>query len=71
MDSHDEIKKAVRQKYGQIAKNQHSAETPLASSCCGGSGCGTPAVVDMSLQYGEAEGYQPLREWIAAEKARG
>jgi arsenite methyltransferase len=57
MKTSTEIKEAVKEKYGQIAKGELNV-LPSISSCCGtsSSGCGDGSdILDMSEKYGEAD----------------
>lgn len=54
MRTSKEIKQAVKEKYGQIAKGD-LAVIPQLSSCCGGSCSPGSDVVDMSSEYGHAD----------------
>lgn len=54
MNTKSEIKKAVRQKYAEIARGDATAQK-ADSSCCGTGGCGGSGVVDMALKYDDAE----------------
>ncbi len=56
MQTAEEIKEMVRQKYAEIAKND---KTSNATSCCGAtSSCGDVATI-MSDEYKDMEGYNP------------
>lgn len=54
MNTNSEIKEAVKEKYGQIAKGELTAEKAVGS-CCGGGDCGGPEFINMSLQYEDTE----------------
>ncbi len=57
MDTPDNIKKNVKEKYGEIANGNLKA-VPSVSSCCGPSsscGCGGDVVIDVSMKYSDAD----------------
>jgi arsenite methyltransferase len=54
MNTSSEIKKAVRQKYAEIARGEQSSEKSV-SSCCGSGGCEPTGLVNMALSYDDAE----------------
>lgn len=54
MNSNADIKDAVREKYSQIARGEIRS-TDGESSCCVGNDCGGTVVVDLSLDYEDAE----------------
>ncbi len=56
MQTEQEIKEMVRQKYSEIAKQDKETN---ASSCCGAGGCSTEVYNIMSEEYDELEGYNP------------
>ena len=56
MNSNEEIKEMVKQKYGEIALQD---KTTNQSSCCGAGGCSTEVYNIMSDDYQELEGYHP------------
>ncbi len=53
MNNPSEIKNAVKQKYAEIARGEAGVQK-AADSCCGGSECGSPAFVEMSVRYDDA-----------------
>ena len=56
MNSNEEIKEMVKQKYAEIAlQNQDTT----ASSCCGSGGCSTEVYNIMTDDYDHLEGYNP------------
>jgi arsenite methyltransferase len=52
----EQLKALVRQKYGEIAKQDKETN---ASSCCGAGGCSTEITTIMSDDYSDLEGYAP------------
>ena len=56
MQTHEEIKEMVRQKYSEIAIQEKSSN---AGSCCGPTGCSTEIYNIMSDSYENLEGYHP------------
>ena len=56
MQTHEEIKEIVRQKYSEIANQEKSFN---AVSCCGPGGCSTEIYNIMSDSYENLEGYHP------------
>lgn len=56
MQTEDQIKEMVKQKYGEIALQDKTANQ---SSCCGAGGCSTEVYNIMSDDYKEVEGYNP------------
>ena len=56
MQTEDQIKEMVKQKYGEIALQDKTANQ---SSCCGAGGCSTEVYNIMSDDYKELEGYNP------------
>lgn len=56
MQTEEQIKEMVKQKYGEIAL-QSKGEN--ASSCCGSGGCSTEVYTIMSDDYKQMEGYHP------------
>ncbi len=56
MNTENEIKEMVRQKYGQIALQDKDTNT---SSCCGAGGCSSQVYNIMSEDYNELDGYSP------------
>ena len=56
MQTEDQIKEMVKQKYGEIALQNKTANQ---SSCCGAGGCSTEVYNIMSDDYKELEGYNP------------
>ncbi len=52
----EEIKKVVKEKYGQIALQSY---TENAGSCCGAGGCGTVEYSVFSDDYSKLDGYNP------------
>lgn len=56
MQTHEEIKEMVRQKYSDIAIQEKSSN---AGSCCGPNGCSTEIYNIMSDSYENLEGYHP------------
>lgn len=55
MQSNDEIKKIVKDKYSEIALLDNLSK----SSCCGSGGCGTEVYNIMTDSYDAVEGYHP------------
>jgi SAM-dependent methyltransferase len=53
MNTNTEIKDAVRQRYGDIARGKAAPEKAV-SSCCGGGGCEPVEFVNMALTYDDA-----------------
>lgn len=56
MNTEQEIKEMVRQKYSEIALQDKGTN---ASSCCGAGGCSTEVYNIMSEEYNNLEGYNP------------
>ncbi|MBI3788817.1 MAG: arsenite methyltransferase [Ignavibacteriales bacterium] len=56
MESAEEIKAVVKEKYGAIAKQSKGQN---ASSCCGAGGSCSPDVVVFADDYSKLEGYNP------------
>lgn len=56
MNTEQEIKEMLKQKYGEIALQDKDTN---ASSCCGSGGCSTEVYNIMSEGYNEIEGYHP------------
>jgi SAM-dependent methyltransferase len=56
METHEQVKDMVRQKYSEIALQNKATN---ASSCCGAGGCSTEVYNIMSDDYGQLGGYQP------------
>lgn len=56
MNTEQEIKEMVRQKYSKIALQDKETN---ASSCCGAGGCSTEVYNIMSEEYNNVEGYNP------------
>lgn len=56
MQTEDQIKEMVKQKYSEIALQDKSAN---ASSCCGAGGCSTEVYTIMSEEYKDLNGYHP------------
>lgn len=56
MQTEEQIKEMVKQKYGEIALQD---KTTNQSSCCGAGGCSTEVYNIMSDDYQELEGYHP------------
>lgn len=56
MNTHEEIKEMVKQKYSEIALQNQEAN---ASSCCGSGGCSTEVYNIMTDDYDHLEGYNP------------
>jgi arsenite methyltransferase len=56
MATNDQLKELVKEKYGQIALQDKSANE---SSCCGAGGCSTEVYNIMNEDYTKMEGYQP------------
>ena len=54
MDTNEEIKEMVKQKYSEIALQDQDTN---ASSCCGSGGCSTEVYNIMSDEYEHLEGY--------------
>ena len=54
MDTNDQIKEMVKQKYSEIALQDQDTN---ASSCCGSGGCSTEVYNIMSDEYSHLEGY--------------
>ncbi len=56
MQTQDQLKEIVKQKYGEIALQDKGINQ---SSCCGAGGCSTEVYNIMSDDYNELEGYNP------------
>ena len=56
MNTNEEIKEMVKQKYSEIALQN---QTENASSCCGSGGCSTEVYNIMTDDYDHLEGYNP------------
>ena len=56
MNTPDEIKEMVRQKYSEIALQDGITH---ANSCCGSGGCSTEVYNIMTDEYDHLDGYQP------------
>ena len=56
MNSNEQIKEMVKQKYSEIALQDKETN---ASSCCGAGGCSTEVYNIMSEEYDELSGYNP------------
>jgi len=56
METHDDVKELVRQKYSEIALQD---KTQNQSSCCGSGCCSTDAYNIMADDYTQLEGYNP------------
>ena len=56
MQTQDELKELVRQKYSEIALQDKESN---ASSCCGAGGCSTEVYNIMADDYTQLEGYNP------------
>lgn len=56
MNTQEEIKEMVRQKYSEIALQDKAINS---SSCCGAGGCSTEVYTIMSEEYNELSGYNP------------
>lgn len=56
MQTDEQLKELVRQKYGEIALQDKSGN---AASCCGAGGCSTEVYNIMTDDYSAVEGYQP------------
>ncbi len=56
MNTHEEIKEMVKQKYSEIALQDNDTN---ASSCCGSGGCSTEVYNIMTDDYDHLEGYNP------------
>lgn len=56
MNTHNEIKEMVKQKYSEIALQDKATNQ---SSCCGAGGCSTEVYNIMSESYDKLEGYNP------------
>jgi SAM-dependent methyltransferase len=56
MQTQDQLKEIVKQKYGEIALQDKGTNQ---SSCCGAGGCSTEVYNIMSDDYNELEGYNP------------
>ena len=56
MNTEQEIKEMVRQKYSEIALQNKETN---ASSCCGAGGCSTDVYNIMSEEYNDLDGYNP------------
>jgi SAM-dependent methyltransferase len=54
MKTNTEIKEAVKDRYGRIAKGDPAIQDPI-TSCCGEGGCGDGAIVEMALDYNAAD----------------
>ncbi len=56
METNDQLKEIVRQKYSEIALQDRETN---AASCCGAGGCSTEVYNIMSDDYTEMQGYNP------------
>lgn len=56
MNTSNDIKTTVREKYGEIAAQDRSTNT---ASCCGSGGCSTEVYNIMTEDYGAVKGYVP------------
>ena len=56
MNSNEEIKEMVKQKYAEVALQNQDTN---ASSCCGSGGCSTEVYNIMTDDYDHLEGYNP------------
>src|ERR1035437_6192925 len=56
METSDQIKEMVKQKYSEIALQDKSTNQ---SSCCGAGGCSTEVYNIMTDDYGNVKGYNP------------
>ena len=56
METNEQIKEMVKQKYSEIALQDKETN---ASSCCGAGGCSTEVYNIMSEEYDELKGYNP------------
>ena len=56
METQEQIKEMVRQKYSEIARQDKDAN---ASSCCGSGCCSTEVYNIMSDDYANLKGYNP------------
>ena len=56
METGEQVKDMVRQKYSEIALQDKTAN---ASSCCGAGGCSTEVYNIMADDYTQLEGYNP------------
>lgn len=56
METNDQIKEMVKQKYSEIALQDQDTN---ASSCCGSGGCSTEVYNIMSDEYAHLDGYNP------------
>ena len=56
METNEQIKEMVKQKYSEIALQDQETN---ASSCCGSGGCSTEVYNIMSDEYAHLEGYNP------------
>lgn len=56
MQTNDQIKEMVKQKYAEIALQDKETN---ASSCCGSGGCSTEVYTIMSEKYNDMDGYNP------------
>jgi arsenite methyltransferase len=56
MESNDQIKEMVRQKYSEIALQDKGAN---AASCCGATGCCDSGIAIMADDYEKLDGYNP------------
>ena len=56
METNEQIKEMVKQKYSEIALQDRETN---ASSCCGAGGCSTEVYNIMSEEYDELNGYNP------------
>ncbi|WP_234108572.1 arsenite methyltransferase [Chryseobacterium sp. R2A-55] len=56
METNEQIKEMVKQKYSEIALQDKETNT---SSCCGAGGCSTEVYNIMSEEYDELKGYNP------------
>ena len=54
MNTNDDIKEAVKDRYAKIAKGDPAIQDPI-TSCCGGGGCGEAAAVEMALDYNDVD----------------
>lgn len=56
MNTVEDIKRTVREKYGEIARQD---KTTNAASCCGSGGCSTEVYNIMTDDYAQVDGYVP------------
>ncbi len=56
MQTNEQIKEIVKQKYAEIALQDKETN---ASSCCGSGGCSTEVYTIMSEEYNDMDGYNP------------